>query len=142
MTDSLREARATLRILGDDLVPDEISRLLGARPTTSRIKGEVFRTPNGRPLTARTGSWDLRASTVHNSEDLDGQVAELLTQLTNNLDVWASLSEKFRIDLFCGWFMKTSNAGVAISPASLSALGDRRIILELDIYDGSHSVQL
>ena len=38
------------------------------------------------------------------------------------------------MDLFCGLFMHESNEGAEISPASLTALGDRGVKLSLDIY--------
>jgi hypothetical protein len=111
--------------------------LLGSEPTSCRTKGEVWTGPKtGKELISHTGSWHLKA-TSREPEDLDGQVAELLGKLTKNLDVWASLSRKFRIDLYCGLFMKSSNEGAMISPATLAALGDRHIALGLDIYDGS-----
>ncbi len=34
------ETAAAIRINGDDLVPDEITRLLGATPTGSHAKGD------------------------------------------------------------------------------------------------------
>jgi hypothetical protein len=42
-----------LRVIGDDLVPDEVSVLLGAKPTHSFIKGQSF----GRGLKRKAGMW-------------------------------------------------------------------------------------
>lgn len=68
-------------------------------------------------------------------EDLDGQVAELLGQVTSNLSVWGNLTARFRVDLFCGWFMGSTNEGVQISSETLLALGQRGIMLSFDIYE-------
>jgi len=77
--------------------------------------------------------WQLKAASCE-PENLDKQVAELLAKLSPDLAVWASLSKRFEIDLFCGLFMEQSNEGGEISAATLMALGERGIALGLDIY--------
>lgn len=129
----LQRAVASLRIAGDDLVPDEVSKLLGATPSLARTKGQRISLNFGRSRTARFGQWHLQASDTE-PEDLDGQVAELLDQLTGDLRVWSDLARRFQVDLFCGWFLGESNEGVVISSATLKALGERGIELGLDIY--------
>ncbi len=128
----LYQSAATLRFMGDDLVPQEITELLGAAPTLSFTKGEAFGQSNIR----RFGGWLLRAQD-RAPEDLNGQVEEILHQLTDDLDVWAQLGRRFRIGLFCSLFMQESNEGLSLSSKALRALGERGIALGLDIYDGS-----
>jgi hypothetical protein len=60
----------------------------------------------------------------------------LLSKLTDDFNVWASIAERYKLDLFCGLFMQGSNEGLSISPKSLAALGLRQIELGLDIYGG------
>jgi len=67
-------------------------------------------------------------------EDVNSQVAEILARLPEDPRVWAELGRRFRVELFCGWFLNDSNQGVAISAANLRALGERGIELQLDIY--------
>ncbi len=81
----------------------------------------------------KTGSWRLKATDCE-PENLDKQVAELLGKLTQDLSIWAFLSTQFAIDLFCGLFMEESNEGVEVSAETLMALGQRGIMLGLDIY--------
>ena len=58
----LNRSLACLRIFGETLVPDEITRLLGAQPTNSRLKGDVkYRSREGRETIAKEGAWFLRA---------------------------------------------------------------------------------
>ena len=129
----LHRAVATLRIAGDDLVISEVSALLGAEPSIAREKGKEWRTPSGKSTIARTGQWHLHAGDTE-PENLDAQVEELLGKLTSDLSVWESLSAKFEVDLFCGWFMQEWNEGVNVSPSTLKALGERGILLGVDIY--------
>ena len=128
----LERSVATLRIMGDELVPEEISRLLSAEPTSTYAKGRHY--PSGRNVTKKSSSWHLRVKETE-PEDLDGQVTELLGQVTSDLSVWADITKRFRVDLFCGWFMGSGNEGVAISPETMLALGQRGIKLSLDIYE-------
>ncbi|KRA75969.1 hypothetical protein ASD78_08420 [Lysobacter sp. Root667] len=129
----LERSVATLRVSGQDLQPDEITVLLGAAPTYSQTKGEKRVFASGRERIPSLGSWHLSARTTE-PEDLDAQVAELLAQLTPDLAVWHELSQRYRIDLFCGWFMGETNEGVAISCRTLLALGERGIELGIDLY--------
>ncbi len=126
----LERSVATLRIMGDDLVPDEVTRLLGTLPTSAYARGEPL--PSG-VTTRKLGTWRLRAQETK-PEDLDGQVLELLGQVTSDIAVWDALTTRFRVDLFCGWFMGSENEGVEIAPQTMLALGQRGIKLSLDIY--------
>jgi hypothetical protein len=128
---------ATLRIVGDDLIPSEISALLGCNPSSEQRKGQIIvGEKTGQKRVARIGMWRLYAIDCE-PENLDEQILELLGKLSNDLTVWQSLSEKFEIDLFCGLFMEKSNEGMEISPSQLKMLGERGINLSLDIYDGN-----
>jgi hypothetical protein len=128
---AIHRSVAALRIIGDELDPSEITKLLGAAPTYSHSKGEVLQRPKGR--IANFGMWRLDAPPLEPSAFND-QVALLLAQLTQDLAVWEALSAKHNMDLFSGWFMNESNEGEDISPATLVALGTRGITLGLDIY--------
>jgi hypothetical protein len=131
---NLERSVATLRIMGDELVPEEISRLLSAVPTSAHAKGHQFPSgPAGRIVTRQSGMWRLRAKEAE-PENLDGQVSELLGQVTCDLSVWNDIATRFRVDLFCGWFMGSGNEGVEISPKTMLALAQRGIQLSLDIY--------
>ncbi|OFS93315.1 hypothetical protein HMPREF3113_11340 [Stenotrophomonas sp. HMSC10F06] len=125
---------AALRFFGDELVPDEISALLGANPTVSYQKGqELVGSRTGVKRVAKTGSWRLEAA-PREPEDLEAQTFEILEQLTQDLTIWASLA-RFEPNLFCGLFMGSGNDGISLSGKALLAIGQRGIELGLDIYD-------
>ena len=131
---SLARSVATLRLFGDDLNPEEVSTLLCASPTWAARIGDVTASNSpGGVRVARTGSWRLQASESIPG-DVDRQIAEILGQLTTDLDVWHSLVARFDFDFFCGWFLENSNEGISLSPSSLTALGERGIELDVDIY--------
>lgn len=130
----ISKTKASLRVIGDDLLPDDISSLLGCNPTVGTIKGQPFSwNKKGKPRIARSGMWRLEAH-EKSPGDLDAQVSELLGQLTDNMDIWRDLADKYRIDLFCGLFMESEMEGISLSPKSVLALGLRSIEVDLDIY--------
>ncbi|MFK8067283.1 MAG: DUF4279 domain-containing protein [Gammaproteobacteria bacterium] len=131
---TIARTKASLRIFGDDLIPDEITELLGYQPTNCQYKGEVIVGRNtGRSRTATTGSWRLHAAESEPG-NIDKQIMEIFSKLTNDLSVWEEISSKYTIDLFCGLFMNEEMEGQDISPESLLILGQRRVLIGLDIY--------
>ena len=127
----LARSRATLRLIGSDLQPDEVSALLGAQPSAARVRGE--RNDGPGPAVWLTGSWRLSADDAEPASP-DAQIAQILDQLTPDLAVWQSLVARFKTDLFCGWFMDEFNEGTSLSADTLRALGDRGIRLDVDLY--------
>jgi hypothetical protein len=75
-------------------------------------------------------SWSLQADESF-SGDLDVQVAQILDRTTDDLAVWRHIASAYKMDLFCGLFLRTYNEGLTISP---STLGEREIKIDLDIY--------
>jgi len=120
--------------MGDDLMPEEVSNLLGCEPTSGQYKGqELVAKKSGRTRIARFGLWRLNCE-ARFPEDLDGQISDLLDQLTADLTVWDDIASRFKIDLFVGLMMKERNEGCEVSEESIRRLGERGISLGLDIY--------
>ncbi len=119
----------SLRIIGDDLDPDEITQLLGCAPDSSHCKGDVLRSGARRSF----GAWRLEAPPSE-PENFDGQIAELLKRATGEIARWSEVSHRFRIDLFCGGFMEESNEGFSLSVKTLRSLADRGIEFVLELY--------
>jgi DNA-binding FadR family transcriptional regulator len=136
----VHRSAATLRIAGDDLVPAEISRLLGYQPTAVQAKGDRLIHPQtGAARTASSGMWHLKAA-QRAPEDLDAQINELLSRLTDDLEIWRDLAARYDVDLFCGLFLAQWNEGLTLSATSLTALGVRHIELALDIYGAEDEI--
>jgi hypothetical protein len=132
----LHKSVVTLRISGDDLIPEVITKLLGASPTFAQTKGDrIVGKKTGQARIAKFGMWQLCAAD-REPEDMDGQIHEILSQATDDLGVWQNIVAKYEVDLFCGLFMRFGNEGLTISAVSLEALGVRGIQLGLDIYEG------
>jgi len=129
---NLHHSCAALRIGGDWLKPDEISRTLGCRPTLSFVKGQT-EPSRGKALVRETGGWHLDA-VEQQPGNLDSHVAELFGRVNNDLSAWATLSGEYRIDLFCVYFVGEVDEAVQASAETLKVLGDRGVRLGLRIY--------
>jgi hypothetical protein len=129
---------ATLRISGEELVPDEVSALLGHPADKAQKKGdEIVARNTGSKRNAKIGMWLLCAPDSAPG-DLDSQVTHILGKLTKDLAVWKQIAARFHMDLFCGLFMDNEMEGLSVSPESLMLLGERGIELGLDIYYGDN----
>jgi hypothetical protein len=126
---AIDETLASLRLYGDDLDPAEVTRSLGCAPTQSWRKGDE-KTPG---YFRGTGGWCF-ATTKQRPGDLDAHIREILDSTNSDLRVWASLTKRFRVDIFCSLFMNESNEGLGLEPDLLRALGERGISLSLDVY--------
>lgn len=125
----------TFRVFGDDLVPAEISTLLGCDPTSAAAKGDARIIGNDRvKYVEPTGRWKL-CSVDRSPEDVASQISELLGRMTSDLATWKLLGSRYSMDFFCGVFMGSSNDGLVLPSEVLLQLTMRGIGLELDIYD-------
>lgn len=131
---TISRTKVSLRIMGDDLLPKDISERLGCEPSFAQFKGELLIGKNsGREREAKFGMWRLEAA-EESPGNLNNQIGSILDSLSPDLDRWAQLSDSYDIDLFCGIFMREEMEGIDISPSNLEALGQRGIELGLDIY--------
>ncbi|MFL1404380.1 DUF4279 domain-containing protein [Marinobacter sp. M1N3S26] len=130
---TISQTKAILRVIGDDLLPEDITDSLGGFPTHWQAKDQKVVAKSGKVRIATAGLWGLSAADQMPG-DLDVQISEILDQLTDNLDAWQELADNYRIDLYCGVFLDGSMEGLSLSPASLLKLGERNILLDMDIY--------
>jgi|JI10StandDraft_1071094.scaffolds.fasta_scaffold18231_3 hypothetical protein len=132
----LHRSSVLVGFYGDTLDPEGITDLLGCKPTVGVRKGGTWHTSRGYPKIASVGSWRLKAEECKPA-DLDGQINHLLDKLTDDLLVWRSLAEQYRAVIFCGLFLHEGNEGVELRPQTLARMGERGLIIDLDIYSNS-----
>ena len=122
---ALGSSRASIRIYGPDVDPARVTALLGCPP-------------DGEPVqhSTRGRLWSIR-SEKSTPADLDTQITALLARATDDLDAWRRAGEGHRVDAFCGLFMNEWNEGLSLAPATLLALAQRGITLDLDLYGAS-----
>lgn len=122
----------TLRFFGDDLQPQEITKVLGCSPTSCRRKGEKIADKRYIRI-ASTGNWLLKVRQQKHSS-LEDQIKRLLAMVTNDINVWVNLTSKYSADVFCGLFLNEWNRMTDLSAHLIAELAARRLTLRFDIY--------
>jgi hypothetical protein len=125
------EISVTLAIYRDELVPREISRILGVEPTSCHLRGErrgPFRSP---PY--QSGAWFLkeRGREVESAEVI---VDRLFKRLPEDPAIWGDLKLQHDIQLRFGLHMTGWNKGLSISLELLTRIVEIGASVELDIY--------
>lgn len=127
--DGFSKTTATLRICGEDLKPEEITRLVGTEPTGAWEKGAPGYKGSPRPQ----GMWMLESSVVQ-SASMEAHLAELLSKTSSSKEIWQDLCSRFECDLFVGAWMDSDNAVFSLPPRLLEQIGQRGLMLVADLY--------
>lgn len=131
------EVKVTLRLMGADLEPQEVTLALGLEASSSHRRGDVRKNRAGREYSAYTeGLWELH-STLEATASLDQHLRSLLGLLRGRHEVIRKLrDEGLRADLLIGIFGSDSNVGFGVSPESLAEIAELGLALEFDVYCG------
>jgi hypothetical protein len=135
MDDPLQRASVTLLIHGDDLVPEELTALLGREPEIGVRKGQTFVAQRSRVSIARTGKWILGTG-YREPPSIDTQIRELLNSLPAGLDIWSDLTARFDCLLTVGVYFADDSwtGGILLEAQTLRMLGERGLAIDFDMY--------
>ena len=131
--DNLQRVMISLLIDEDDLVPSEITALLGAEPSLGVVKGEKFLAHHGKYIEAKTGKWQL-TSGWKSPVDLDEEISLLLVRLTDDLEAWRYLAARYHCYLSVGGYFTDWTGGITLSSETLGALAARKLAIDFDLY--------
>jgi len=131
---AIARVRVSLRVFGDSLEPDEVSALLGSKPTRCHRKGDPVTGGNSAHVEP-TGAWILDSQLSEKTE-VEEHVETLLTRLSNDEDEWASLVSRFSASFHCSLFLDQYNEGLEVSPRLARHVADRGLVIAFDIYSG------
>lgn len=121
-----------LRINGDDLDPDRITRMLGVAPTFAGRKGEEV-DKGGVPVAQATGVWTY-ALPASPEWELADAIDTLLEQLPPDPALWESMAGWAEVAVVCALYVHDVNRSGALPPDTLARLAERRLTLRLEIH--------
>ena len=124
------ETRLTLSVHGDDLDPDEVTRMLSCSPSGSHRRGELA-PRSARPY--RKGAWLL---SVEGKAPVEPEhlLASLLDRLPSDPNVWEALRGRYSVALGFGLFQEAWNRGFDLSPGIVQRVAELGLGLGFDIY--------
>lgn len=124
-----------LRIAGQDLDPDEITRSLGISPTQVRRKGE--RRSGASVWTENMWAYEVFPSQRDSWSSLSDGLTSLLNEVLPLKTRLQSFASANKIYLWCGHFTTDFDGGPTLPPELLKLLGEFGVGLELDTYHQS-----
>lgn len=124
------ETRAAIAIHGDDLDPEEITKMLGCEPTSAHRKGDK-RTDMSAP--ALTGEWILsvRGAAPVGPEEL---TSSLLLRLPTGDALWRTLADRFRVELRFALHLSAYSRGFELSAPLTERISALHASVGFDIY--------
>lgn len=126
-------SRASFRIFGETLMPEELGSVLSIPASRTHMKGQ--RHDGGRSVW-RESAWILN-SPLDKKENLAEHVKWLLDRLEPKADAVKALCAKYRVDIFCGFSSGSGQGGFTLDPETLARLAQLRIPVALDLYPPS-----
>lgn len=127
------ETHAWLRIMHEDLDPDEISCVLGLTPTKVQRRGEPV--PSKPERRYSKSGWFLKSDGLIQSKDSRRHLDWILNQIGSKKREMATLHERgYLIDACVYWDSMHGHGGPTISPSQMSVLAALEVEIWFDVY--------
>jgi Domain of unknown function (DUF4279) len=126
---------AELRIYGDELDPDSISKRLGIISSTAQRKGQVFASSLGRHRAAKVGGWFLSSENNVNSKDLRSHLDWLIAQLRDGVQELVVLQNEPGIQMWVAviWWAKDGSGWFTLEPQHMRAIAEMNLECQFEL---------
>jgi hypothetical protein len=129
---------ASFRLIGDALVPDDVTNTLQLKPTVAHAAGETLSgmATSRRCKSQRTGVWSLNTRIVAKSTSLERHLISLLDVLEPRAEALEAIRKQqcLQGDFFCFWESKSGHGGPGLSASVLERIAALDADLEIDFY--------
>jgi hypothetical protein len=114
--------------------PDDITGLIGIKPSAVGRRGEPYITTTGKPTSKRLpgNTWKLEHR-LRGRPSLGAQLEDLADQVKGVEGTFANLPRGTTVIVLCSVFLFGAPPSVKVSPAVLRFLGDTGATLKLDV---------
>jgi hypothetical protein len=124
----------SIEFYGDELDPEELTRLLGSEPSWSSKVGERRKLSNGETQIMDHGKWLIDYGKEISSVIVEEQIASLLDKMTDDPAIWHDLTSRYDTRVSCGIYINSFNEKFELSEAILKRLSDRHLKISMDIF--------
>jgi Domain of unknown function (DUF4279) len=131
-------AKASLCIHGEDLDPDEITRILGLAPTHSHRRGDRRR-PKSPPAPMGFWGYEVDSADLDQAADAtrapaDLSLGRLLDRLPSDPALWAGLAQQYQMRIFFCIAFEGYNKGFGLSAGNIQRAAVLGVPLDFDLY--------
>ena len=132
----VEELRVALAVYGDDLEPQEVTELLGRRPSKSFRRGYVA---GPRSPEMQHGAWFLEQEAV-GTEDPGRVIGQLLSLLPSSRQIWVQLNSRYKVQLRIAVHLNGWNNGFSFDAHTAERIAATGAEVIFDIYsrDGNN----
>lgn len=124
---------AWLRIMSENLDPDEVTSFLAIKPTKEQRRGEFISSDSKKRY--KTSGWFLSTKGILDSLDLRVHLDWILDQVENKKNEFHELiKRKYLVDVCVRWDSRSGHGGPTLSPKHLSGFGDLGVEVWFDVY--------
>ncbi len=123
--------RASLRVSGNALQPDEISSLLNLKPTKAHLRGEPRSSKS--KLAWNNSLWMLQSPLSDECEPVQ-HLEWLLNSLEPKAGIIKGIANRFHVEFFCGFSSESGQGGFTLDAQLLQRIASLGIAFSLDLY--------
>jgi hypothetical protein len=126
---------AELRIYGEALDTDNLTRILGVSPTRTVRKGDVRRGIRGKGFTAKSNGWFLSSESHVESKDVRRHIDWILGQVEckSNVILSVGATEDVLMTVHCAWWSRAGQGGPTLWPEQMRRLAALDLECSFDI---------
>ncbi len=119
----------TLAIYGEDLIPEEISRLMGCE--TECIRRGERRSPRANPYKQSAWLFNKKGEAPTTAEEI---IREILSNLSTDAAAWKEISSKYDVQVRIAIHMENWNKGFDLSAETVQQIANLGAKMVFDIY--------
>lgn len=126
---------AWLRIMHETVDTDEVTAILGVRPTKAQRRGDPKK---GKPDQFYSkGGWFLSTEGILKSKDARHHLDWIIERIAGKKQAFIQLHQRgYLVDLCVRWDSLSGHGGPTVSPSQMKALAELEIELWFDVYVG------
>lgn len=126
-----------LSVRGSELIPAEITAIMGRSPSSEQEKDKPILRPGGTAKRIpKFGAWWAELKPEETDEwDCGEAMHELFATMPQDPSIWHDLASRYKLSLDFGLQLRGVSQGFELSPESMVYLGERKISARFHIYD-------